>query len=46
MDLVVRTRSGFVAAVAVAFAFAFAVDDDDEWWGIREGVENVLMVAS
>lgn len=43
MDLVVRTRNGFVAAVAVEFA---AVDDDDEWWGIRAGVENVPTVVS
>lgn len=43
MDLV-RTRSGFVAAVA---AVEFVVDDDDdEWLGIREGVENEPMVAS
>jgi hypothetical protein len=41
MDLVVRTRNGFVAAVAVVLA----VDDDDEWLGIREGVENVPTVA-
>lgn len=43
MDLVVRTHSGFVAAVAVEFVVD---DDDDEWLDIREGVEKEPMVAS